>query len=210
MGPGLAYARDVITVPVRIPVAEKLDMRGVRRVLVASFIESEHPAISLKTEMIRILRSGLRKNTSLEIINADPPELPAQSLDILLKNSSFWRSIAERYEADLVISGIIKFDSFDRSGYVQEDYIAPTTGERHRRTRFAQREGFTLELDLYFFRGASGELIYEDYFAEDSIQEGNAADHLSIFFGLTQRLQPEFLGIVSPRLREEQRFLFTE
>jgi hypothetical protein len=165
----VARAGGAITVPVRIPVAEKLDMRGVRRVLVASFIQSEHPAISLRDEVVNTLRRELRKNTALEIVDAVPPELPAQNLNILLKNASFWRSIAERYGADLVISGT-----------------------------------------MYFFRGSTGELIYEDYFAEDSIQEGNAADHLTVFYALTQRLQPDILGIVSPRQRQEQRYLFTE
>lgn len=198
----------MLTVPVKIPVAEKLDMRGVRRVLVASFLQSEHPTIRLRDEIIRVLRADLRKHTGLEVIEAEPPELPAQNLDTLLKNASFWRSIAERHGADLVISGVVKFESFDRSGYVQEDYVSPVTGERKRRTRFAEREGFTLELNLYFFRGQSGELVYEDSFSEDSIQEGSSTDHLSVFFELTSRLEPEILGIVSPRTREEQRYLF--
>ncbi|MEE9218433.1 MAG: hypothetical protein V3U98_05145 [Acidobacteriota bacterium] len=200
----------MITVPVKIPVAEKLDMRGINRVLVASFIQGEHPAINLKNEIIAVLKRELRKHTALEIIDAAPPELPAQNLDTLLKNASFWRSIADRHEADLVISGIVKFDSFDRSGYVQEDYVSPLTGERRRRTRFAERQGFTLELDLYFFRGETGELIYEDYFSEDSIQEGSSADHLDVFFSLAARLEPEILGIVSPRHRQEERYLFTD
>jgi hypothetical protein len=200
----------VISVPVKIPVAQKLDMRGINRVLVASFIQNEHPTISLKNEIIRVLRAGLRKHTGLEVIEAEPPELPAQNLETLLKNASFWRSIGERYEADLIVSGVVKFDTFDRSGYVQEDYISPVSGERKRRTRFAEREGFTLDLDLYFFRGQNGELVYEDSFSEDSIQEGAAADHLSVFFDLASRMEPEILGIVSPREREEQRYLFTQ
>jgi hypothetical protein len=205
---GAALA-GTLTLPVRIPVAEKLDMRGVRRVLVASFIQNEHPNLRLKEEITRLLRTDLRRRTGLEIIDTDPPELPAQDLKTLLANASFWRSIAERHEADLVISGIIKFESFDRSGYVQEDYVSPVTGERKRRTRFAEREGFTLGLDLYFFKGESGELVYEDSFSEDSIQEGSSADHLTVFFDLTSRLTPEIVGIVSPRQREEQRYLFT-
>lgn len=200
----------MISVPVKIPVAEKLDMRGVNRVLVAAFLQSEHPTIRLKEEIVRVLRADLRKHTALEVIEAEAPELPAQNLDTLLKNASFWRSIAERSGADLVVSGAVKFESFDRSGYVQEDYVSPVTGERKRRTRFAEREGFTLELNLYFFRGSSGELIYEDSFSEDSIQEGASADHLTVFFDLTARLEPEIVGIVSPRQREEQRYLFTD
>ncbi len=204
-----AAAAGVISVPVKIPVAEKLDMRGVRRVLVASFLQSEHPTLRLKDEIIRVLRSDLRRHTGLEVVESDPPELPAQNLDTLLKNSSFWSDIAERYGADLVVSGVVKFESFDRSGYVQEDYVSPVTGERKRRTRFAERQGFTLELDLYFFRGDTGALVYEDSFSEDSIQEGSSADHLTVFFELTARLEPEILGIVSPRQREEQRYLFS-
>jgi hypothetical protein len=210
LAPGAAGASGVLSVPVKVPVAEKLDMRGVRRVLVASFIQSEHPSIRLRDEIVGVLRANLRRHTGLEVVESAPPELPAQNLDMLLKNASFWRSIAERQEADMVISGVVKFESFDRSGYVQEDYISPLTGERKRRTRFAEREGFTLELSLYFFRGSTGELIYEDSFSEDSIQEGRAADHLSVFFDLTARLSPEILGIVSPRHREEQRYLFTQ
>jgi hypothetical protein len=64
------------------------------------------------------------------------------------------------------VSGRAVFTTADRSAFVTEDIISPVTGQKIRRTRFAEREEYALEANLWFFKGANGAFLYEDTFPQ--------------------------------------------
>ena len=102
------------------------------------------------------------------------------------------------------------FTEDDRSGYVDEDVISPITGKKVRQTRFAEREDFSLDANLWFFKGANGAFLYEDTFRDDQIYDGKSNDPLTIFYNLSERLIPDLLGVVAPQKRPESRYIFNE
>ena len=112
--------------------------------------------------------------------------------------------------ADLIIAGRAGFVVSDRSGFVQVDEISPVTGQRIRRTRFVDRQAFTLDLSLFFMRGSTGRLLYEDLFAADETYDGTANDELTGVHTLYERLEDDIVGIIVPRARTVQRNLFTD
>ena len=120
----------------------------------------------LSQEMVDLLRRTLERETDFKILTVEPPNLPEQTVEDLLKNVEFWRSIGRRYGADLILSGEVLFDIENRSGFVAEDYISPVTGQRVRRTRYAEQEAFDLSLQVFFFSGETGELSYRDRFGD--------------------------------------------
>ena len=75
-----------------------------------------------------------------------------------------------------MIAGTLEFSSKDQSGFIEEDLISEVTGQRMRRSRWVERESFRMELGLYFIRGSSGELMYEDHFTEESALDGKGND----------------------------------
>ena len=79
-----------------------------------------------------------------------------------------------------------------------------------RTSRFAEREEFGLEANLWFFKGANGAFLYEDTFRNSQIYDGKSNDALQIFFNLTERLTPDLLGVVAPQKRQEPRYIFSE
>jgi len=93
---------------------------------------------------------------------------------------------------------------------VTEDIISPATGQKVRRTRFAEREEYALEANLWFFKGANGAFLYEDTFHDRQIYEGKSNDALGIFYNLAERLTPDLVGVVAPQKRTEVRYLFEE
>jgi len=189
----------------------RLDMTGMRKVLVTRFIvDKELPGVDLNKEIVALLRKTLRKKTNLDILDVEPPPLPEQPLKELLANSGFWRRLGETHGADLIISGKASFESADRSGYVTQDELSPVTGQRVRRTRFVDREGFTLGLNLFFMDGATGRLMYEDQFTGENTLQGHGTDRLTVLYTLFEQFEDDVVGIVVARPKSAQRYIFTE
>lgn len=205
-----AVMAGVVEVQIHLPVPQKIDITGMRRLLVGGFRANDDPSLDIDMEYARYLKEMLRKRTNLEIIDADPPPLPEQELRDIVKNSSYWKRIAQRFSADLIVAGTVNFERQDKSGFVSEDVISPVTGQRIRRTRYAEREAFSLVLTLFFFRGAGGELLHEERLTEDAMYDGKGNDALTALHQLAERSSEEILGVLMPRVKTETRYLFVE
>ena len=209
--PATKHKGKVTRITMFVPTPEHIDMTGLRRVLVTRMVVDEEPdQLDLSKELVGVLRRDWRNKTPLAILDVEPPPLPEQPIRELLANTGFWRRLAERHEADLVVSGEAGFKTADRSGYVQVDEISPMTGQRIRRTRFVNREAFLLDLHLFFLKGDTGELLYEDHFSGEHTYEGGGFDRLSGLFSLYDEMSGDIRGIISPGVRSLPRSLFEE
>lgn len=208
--PGLAGAVKDTKVTILLPIPQKIDLEGIHKVLVTDFyVDREDPGMDLGLEVNKLLRRELEKSTDLEILDIEPPRLPEQTPLELLNNDAFWKDLARTYGADLIVSGGVVFDVFDRSGFVEETTISPTTGQRVRTTRFRERESYRLGLNLFFLRGVTGSPLYENRFSEELLLDGKTSDHLSVLFNMFDRIRPEVLSIVAPQSRTEERILLS-
>ena len=207
VAPSLA---GTVEVQVKLPTPQKIDTTGMSRLLVGGFRANDHPSVDVDREVNRSLRDLLKKNTRFEIIEADSLPLPEQSIEEAIRNTAYWKRLGARFNADIIVGGTVDFSSRDQSGFMQEDVISELTGQRMRRSRWVERESFKLDLGLYFFRGSSGELLYEDHFTEEAAFDGKSNDDLSVLNDLFERLGESVLGILTPRTRVETRYLFTE
>ncbi|MEE9227158.1 MAG: hypothetical protein V3U66_05435 [Acidobacteriota bacterium] len=209
--PGVAGAVKTTKVTIQLPIPQKLDLEGIHTVLVTDFyVEQESDKMDIGSEVNKLLRRELEKYTDLDILDITPPHLPEQSHVELLNNHEFWKDLARMHGADLIISGGVVFDVFDRSAFVEETTISPTTGQRIRTTRFRERESYSLGLNLFFVRGVTGAPIYENLFSEELLLDGTTSDHLTILFNMFDRIRPEVLSIVAPQSRREQRILLSD
>ena len=209
--PAALAKSDVVHVSLLVPQPAKVDMTGIRRVLVTQMIvDEEVPEFDLSHELVGVLRHDLKEKAGLDMIDVEPPALPEQPIRDLLANTGFWHRLAETYHADLIIAGETSFKTADRSGYVQMDEISPMTGQRIRRTRFVDREAFLLDLRLFLVRGAGGELAWEDHFNGDKTYNGKGFDRLSGLFDMYEQMGDDIRSLVAPRQRQVQRTLFNE
>ena len=206
----VAARAGVLEVQIKLQLPQRIDVTGVRRILVAGFRANDNPDLDVDVEYRKHLKSLLRHRSNFEVIDADPPPLPEQEPAEIIKNAAYWKRLGERFSADLILAGLVDFDKSNKSGFVQEDIINPTTGQRYRRTRYADREGFKLGVTHYFFRGATGELVYEGRLTEEVMFEGLGNDPLSALLQLAERMSPELLGVITPREKSETRYLLTE
>ena len=164
----------------------------------------------MSVEVNTSLRNLLQKKTGFEVLDVEALPLPEQTIEDVLRNSDYWKRLAARFNADLIVAGTVDFGSTDQSGFVQEDVVSELTGQRMRRSRWVEREAFKLDLGIFFFRGASGELLYEDHFIEDMAFEGKLNDDLTVLHQVFDRMSEGIRGIVTTRPRVEMRHLFTE
>ncbi|MFQ5700382.1 MAG: hypothetical protein ACE5HU_00880 [Acidobacteriota bacterium] len=200
----------VIEVQVKLPMAEKIDTTGMSRLLVAGFRASDHPTVEVGKEVVHVLRGLFRKHTRFEVLDVDPLPLPEQSIEEAVRNTAYWRRVGKRYNADLIVAGTADFGTEDQSGFVDRDYISPRTGQRLRQSRWVERESFQLKLGMYFLRGSSGDLLYEDHFEEEMLFNGKSTDDLTVLLQEMESIGNGVLAIVSPRPRVESRYLFTD
>ena len=209
--PATVWAGEVAKVTITTPMPAHLDMTGLRKILVTSvLVDKELPGVDLNKEIVGLLRKELRKKTDLDILGVEPPPLPEQPLKDLLANSGFWRRLGETHGADLIVSGKASYESADRSGFVTQDEISPITGQRVRRTRYVEREWYMLGLSLFFLDGSTGRLLYEDQFTGENTLPGHGTDRLTVLYTLFEQFEDDVLGIVMPKPRTAQRFIFTE
>ena len=208
LAPG--FLAGTVEVQVMLPAPQKVDTTGMKRLLVGGFRAGDHPEVDLPREMNALLRSLFQKHTGFEIIDADSPPLPEQPIEEAMRNSEYWKRLATRFNADLIVAGTVGFTASDQSGFVQEDVISELTGQRLRRSRWVERESFKLDLGLFFVRGASGDLLYEDHFVEEMMFDGKLNDDLTVLHQVFERVSEGVLGIVTTRPRVEMRHLFTE
>jgi hypothetical protein len=207
---GAAWA-GTVQVQVTLPLPERVDMTGIDTILVTRLVLlTDNPKVDINREMVTLMKRELRKKTRLQVLDVEPPPLPEQNLDELAANAPFWKDMGEKYGADLILTGSLGYEVSDRSGFVQEDAISSVTGQRIRRTRFADREGFEMHLHLYFIRGRSGKLVYDDKFSEDTTVPGRGNDPLTVLFSMFDHIESDVIGIVARKDKTESRTLFTD
>ncbi len=199
----------ILRLPVSLPVPARLDLAGVRTLLVASFLVPESELLDINREAVRFLRGEFRKHSSLEVLNVTPaPAVPEQLLDELAANFEFWRHLAKEHGADLIVSGSARFSRQDASGFQDVDTISPVTGQKVRQTRFVEQEQFTFEMDVLFLDGATGQLRYRDRLRRRAMFAGLSNDPITAFYDLVGGLAGDILATVSTARREESRVVF--
>lgn len=198
-------------VPIRVTLPPRLDLTGMRTILVASFLAEDSALLDTNRELVRFLRAELRKHTSLEVLEiTPPPAVPEQTLEDLIANHEFWQRLGRLYEADLVLSGVVRYERRDASGFENVDVTSARTGHKVRRSEFVEQERFTYELDVLFFDGASGSLRFRDRLTRGATFRGQQNDPITAFFDLSASMTSDILAVVSPRVREDVRLIFRD
>ena len=208
----LAEAKiNEIRVTLAVPMKERIDLTDVRTVLLPQLIVTRETAeVDLGRELVESLRRDLRNGTTLQPVGDPAPPLPEQPLQELLQNTGFWRRLADKYGADLIIAGETSYRTADRSGFQEVDAISPVTGQRIRRTVMVQREAFLLDLRLFFLRGSTGELLYEDHYNTETTRNGMGYDRLASLLDLYDQMAGDILAVVSAHPQTVQRTIFSE
>jgi Flp pilus assembly protein TadD, contains TPR repeats len=211
-GPGRREKRRdrVVEVTVDLPLPPKLPLAGLSSILVASFVTNEAEFLDVNREIVRFLRGELRKRSALEVLDVSPaPPVPEQTLEDMAANSGFWKHLGREHGADLVVSGVLRYTRRDASGFREVDWVNPRTGQKEKVPRFVEQQEFGFQLDVLFFRGLDGALLYRDRFRRAATYQGSSNDAVTAFYELAGHIAEDVLSAVAPRTRRESRVLYT-
>jgi len=201
--------RDVVELPVTLPLPPRLKLDGVKTILVASFLVNDSDLIDVNRELVRFLRGEFRKHTAFAIQNiTPPPAVPEQTLDDMARNAEFFRWLGHEHGSDVIVTGAMRYTKRDASGFEDVDIVSETTGQKVRQTLFVEQEEFTFELDVLYFRGADGSLLFRDRLRRQAVFRGTANDPIGAFYELGNSIAGDVLSVVTSRTRTDQRLLF--
>ena len=201
--------RDVVEVPVTLPVPPRLKLDGVKTLLVASFLVNDSDLIDVNREVVRFLRNEFRKRTGFTIQNiTPPPAVPEQTLDDMAGNAEFFRWLGHEHGSDVIVSGAMHYTKRDASGFEDVDIVSESTGQKVRQTRFVEQEEFTFELDVLYFRGSDGSLLFRDRLRRQAVFRGTANDPISAFYELGNSIAGDVVSVVASHTLTDQRLLF--
>jgi hypothetical protein len=165
--------------------------------------------LDINREMVRFLRGAFSRRTRHEVLEiVPPPPIPEQTPEDLIANTEFWKHLHREYGADLIVSGVLGYDREDVSGYQDIDVVSPTTGQKVRRSQFVEQERFSYDLEVFFFDGPTGELLFRDRLQRSAVFQGSMNDPITAFFDLSDTIAEEVLAIVTTRLRLDSRAVF--
>lgn len=208
-GPPKKKGRDMVEVPVALPLPPRLKLENVKTLLVASFLVNDSELIDVNREMVRFLRSEFRKHTAFEVLEVNPPPaVPEQTLDAMAANAAFWTHLSREHGADVIISGAMRYTRRDASGFEDVDIVNEATGQKIKQTAFVEREEFTFDLDVIFMNGADGALLFRDKLRRQAFFRGSANDPISAFYQLGDSISGDVLSVIAPRTRTDVRLLF--
>ncbi len=196
--------------PVDITMPAKVQTTGSEQVLVAMFRGSPNDRVDVGLEVSRWIRREIARETRLTVIEAPPPEIPEQRPDKLAVNDAFWRRLGEDFKADLIVAGVAEFKVEDRSGFVDEDFTSPATGQTIRRSRFAERKGYRLHIEIFFLKGDNGALLPADSWTEDRLVQGDAVEDLQELYDLLEAMKGHLLAELLPTKTQEPRYIWVE
>jgi hypothetical protein len=201
--------RDVVEIPVELPLPPRLKLDDVKTVLVASFLVNDSELVDVNRELVRFLRSEFRKHTAFEIQNImPPPAVPEQTLDDMAVNAPFFKWLGHEHGSDVVVTGAMRYSKRDASGFEDVDIVSDVTGQKVRQTRFIEQEEFTFELEVLYFRGSDGSLLFRDRLRRQAVFRGSANDPISAFYELGNSIAGDVLSVIASRTRTDQRLLF--
>lgn len=205
-------------VSLTLPVRARLDLAGRRTIAPTPFImvsqegEGQLPGrdIDVQEEFERYMEKLVRRETDLKVVEVGPVDYPTYDLEMLARDSDFWRALGERLQTDLILAGSIDFDIQDRSGYRTEEYVSPFDGRTYQRQVLVEETGFEYDIVMQIYDGLTGELLYTDNFKDFKQYEGESADPLVGMFSNLYSLEDRIVGIFAQKEVEATRVLFTD
>ena len=117
----------------------------VQRILVAGFVADADSPVDVNGETVRLLRSELRREGALGVIEADPVILGTEAV---FQDVAYWRTVGEEYGAPLIVTGSVKLRR-------APPHVSPRGG---RGGVYDVQLGLFLETEIILIDGATGQV----------------------------------------------------
>lgn len=209
-GIAAAHAGEWKEIGLDVAVPPRIETTPGQTVLVARFRANDHERIDIGLEIARWVRREVARRTALRALDVPPPPIPEQRPEKLAVNDAFWRQLGEDFGADIIVSGVAEYEVTDRSGFVTVDLEDPVTFQTVRRTRYVERRGFRIKLEVFVLQGDNGALLDANSWSEERIVDGTSAEDLQMLFDSLELAADDLRGTFVPTTVKEPRFIWVE
>lgn len=213
-----ALVADVREVKLTLPVTPEIELNGEQSVAVAPFViattaEEDQPnrraaTIDIQREFQRFLSKEIARESNAAVTIIEEARLPGRDTRSLVADSGFWRGLARRYGADLILTGIIDFDIEDKVGYRTEEFTSPIDGRTYYRQVLVESTGFVFDIVFLAFDGETGEKLIEQSFRDFKEFRGRNFDEIAGLFENLRSLETKILGLFVQQEIASSRYLF--
>jgi hypothetical protein len=210
--PVLAGSREV---RMGLRVAPQLKLTGGERLYIGPLLlepgdeGTRRVDVSAVREFDRFVRRLLRRQTRLTLLPPDDALAPPTAdVNALRGMTGFWRDLAERSGADMVVSASIDVQVLDRTGYTTEKYVSPEDGKTYFRQVLVEETGFKYDILLLVF-DPSGALVLEEQISDFQERQPRKLDEFTDMFEELYTLENRLLGVFVPRVVRARRYLYS-
>lgn len=191
---------------VEIPSAPPLPLDQYDEIVVTNFfLEKEVEGFDLSKN----IKDYLKHELEFQYKGKISTEEIAPEQESLLKDAGFWKqNNADRQKA-LFITGKAQYSQETRKailGKEKKRFDDPFTEEK----KWAERKIFTLQMDLYFIKAESGEVLLERSYKETSSYENQDQSLDFAFSDLMQRVKTKLFRNIFGMERIQERYLLAK
>ncbi len=192
---------------IEMPGESAFDLEEFKEIVITNFlIKQETKDINLSQEIIDYLSTELGQQyegkISSENISIENEEV--------FQNEEFWSNLKEGPKGSLFLTGRADYKEEIRKAILEERrgerYEDPFTTER----KLAERRFYTLELDVFFIEGQSGQSLYQRSFKEVKGYKNPKQTAYYAFFDLIQTVKVKFFRDILGGKKIEERYLISK
>lgn len=199
---------DTMQVAIQVPVTPRIDSSKFDSVFVMNFAATKGSSerFDLNDETVKFLRNELKNRSPLKLLEPEGAPTLDGTDESVFKDEHYWQRIGALYPGALIISGQVQLKTQRRAGFQTEEVISPS-GVPMKIQRFREGKFVVLEMDLYFYDGATGKTIHQESFREELTYDNPDQPALYGYYDLMDRILPRFLGAIIPQKYQETRYL---
>ena len=183
-------------VRIDLPLPPKLDLTRYDYLYFPGFIaDIPHEYFDTDREAVNFFKREISRRDVMGVIENAPADLSEKDpRSFFGRTQPFFKSFNfENSESTLALTGVISFESVDRSGFQEVDSM-DYLGRRVKRVEYVEVTGFNLNMKVFVY-DLNGRLLYRETLMDSTNIQGSNPDERLVFYDLLQRISDRVLGL---------------
>ncbi len=191
-----------VEVSTNIAKKPELNLAPFEEIVITDFLQKkEKPDFDINKEIkeyfAQEMRIKTKKRVNLEQASAEDEKN--------FKEKEFWVNLSDKEKKGIIISGTFEYKSEIRKALIKDKkkFEDPFSYE----DRFAQRNMYSLILELYFIDSQTGEILFQRKFSETKTYENPNQTSAFAFYDLIFSIKEKVFRDIFAEPRPQQRYL---
>jgi hypothetical protein len=196
-------------VRIDLPLPARLDLTLYDHLYFPGFIvDSKESEFDLSRESINFFRREFKRKEVMDLIEREPADFSDRDPRVFFtRQQPYFKTFNfSESEQTLAVTGVITYESVDRSGFRQvanQDVL----GRNYYSTEFVEASGFTLTMRVYVYELSEGKLLYRTLLRDNMDVLGDNIDERLVYYDLLQRVSDRVLSLFSSTTVQAERNL---